>query len=645
MDAPVHLPESRTATLSRPATLSRTVARSARRTTFEKVFVSLFAVLCAVLLIPGSPAWANGDTDGGPGKWGPPAPGGAKPGSLAAAYELQLPGKRPGQEYWVPFPETRAKPGFGIKTWVPNQKEGFPFDSWDRQGKTLLDAKGQRYAYLLDPKNAHWSKAKDGLIKEAGRAARAASGTSATVKWHWAETDANQRMTRDLRRYGITSTFTEPKKPAVFSAPGSPADPKGVGRQGGAAIGARPGGIDFSTLQLRHLSATSEGGSPGVKYSFKNAIGPDTGDPDVAREASDAFFVWMSLDPSQFWVNLNPDQPDRIMDRALARTHVGKVLLEADLQLKKTMSDAMDPETKTGKRYWDRMFHGPDDDVCAWTRFWITPKPASVRTSGEDLYILDAGLNVSAQTGDPGSNSCPGQTEERRKYNEKVFREVLLPEMERSVNSDAVYADLRRVYLSRVAAEWYRQVSRSRDTMFKGLIGQGIVGPWVLREPWDPKDVFEEYKRLINSNRKKVVIDGREYEVVYGGVDFSKAPSVPMPEDEFKTKHPTLPKTVDKSVEEPARDADGEHTWLGGTSIVDREKPKPPTTKPPTTAPGTNPGTTPATTPGGHAGGLPNTGTSLWLPVLAGLLLCIVGGVLLVLARRGRAGRRTPDVT
>ncbi|MGH3450961.1 MAG: hypothetical protein ACRDQW_09550 [Haloechinothrix sp.] len=112
----------------------------------------------------------------------------------------------------------------------------------------------------------------------------------------------------------------------------------------------RPGGIDFSTLQLRHLSATSAGGSPGVKYSFRNATGPSTGNEDTAREASDAFLVWLELDPSQFWVNLNPDQPDRIMDPALARTQVGKVLLEADLQLKKTMAENMDPDTEVGKR-------------------------------------------------------------------------------------------------------------------------------------------------------------------------------------------------------------------------------------------------------------------------------------------------------
>ncbi|MGH3450960.1 MAG: Imm52 family immunity protein [Haloechinothrix sp.] len=103
------------------------------------------------------------------------------------------------------------------------------------------------------------------------------------------------------------------------------------------------------------------------------------------------------------------------------------------------------------------MFHGPDDDVCSWTRFWITPKPASVRASGEDLYILDASLK-------------------------------------KSVNENPEYADLRRVYLSRVAAEWYRQVGQTKDTQFKGLIGDGVAGPWV----WGPRaeDVSRWAERL-----------------------------------------------------------------------------------------------------------------------------------------------------
>jgi len=43
------------------------------------------------------------------------------------------------------------------------------------------------------------------------------------------------------------------------------------------------------------------------------------------------FFIGLSLPNDSFWVNLRPDAEDNIIDDYLAKTDVGKVLLEADL--------------------------------------------------------------------------------------------------------------------------------------------------------------------------------------------------------------------------------------------------------------------------------------------------------------------------
>jgi restriction endonuclease fold toxin 5 of polymorphic toxin system len=606
---------------------------------FLKIITVVLVVACSALVGP----TATADPDGGPGKWADPAPGGAKPGGQAALYEQQIRGARQGQEYWVPFPETRQQPGFDIRTWKPTKETGVAFDGWDRNTRELLDAKAGRYAYLLDPKNAHWSKAQQGLEREARGQLRAASGTNTSVRWHFAEPAAQRHMNQFLAENGIKSTVTPPQKPPLFSAPGSPADPLGNARQGGVAAGPRPGGVDFSTLQLRYLSAADVGGEPGVEYSFKNAVGAGEDDPEAAREASDAFFVWLELDPSQFWVNLNPSQPDKVMDPVLARTDVGRVLLESDLQLKKTMTAAMDPDTRLGRDFWTRIVHGPDDDYCFWMRNWITPHPASVRPDGDELYILDAKLKVQSEAWQDGSsNACPGQTEQRRHYNETVIRDLLLPEMERVVNEGPEYADLRRVYLSRVAAEWYRQVSMQQDTQFGNLIGQGIVGPWELRDDWKPREVFDEYVSLVNATQAEITIDGVEYRFQYGGVDFSAAPATPMPAAEFANKHPALPDTVDDSVEQPTLDReDPTRIWFGGTSVVEKEQPPPP--PPPTTRPPTSePPSSHAPAPEGSAGppdDLARTGAPVGLWLLAGLTLCIMGSVLLVARRRG--GRST----
>ncbi|WP_169732411.1 Tox-REase-5 domain-containing protein [Haloglycomyces albus] len=555
-------------------------------------------------------------------------PGGAKPNTQAWYYEQQIKGDRPGKAYWVPYPETREKPGFDLRKWVPSRLpdgsfDGVAFDGWDRQKKELLDAKGARYAYLLDEKNAKWSKAADQLKDEAKRQQSAAKGTGASIRWHFAETAAEQRMKRSLKAFGVKTSFTEPKHPSLFSAPGSPSDKSGKSRQTGAAPRAKSGGIDFSTLQLQYLSESNTDEGSGVSYSFKNSIGPNGSDLESARLASDAFFVWLELDPSRFWVNLHPDQPDRIIDPELARTDVGKILLEADVELKRSMIAAMDPETDTGYEFWERIFTGPDDDTCFWVRNWISPEPASVRVSGDELHILDAPLKVETATQDDIDDVCPGQTKERQEYNEAAINELILPEVEEMVNNDPEYADLRRVYLSRVAAEWYKDLSAEQDTHFGELIGEEIIGPWESREPWDPMDSFNEMLELLDSAEGSIVIDGVTYHFTHGGVDFSQSPSTRMSEQRFNDDHPNLPETVQNSLNEPTVDADDDDwIWLGGHSIV-ADAPE---------------AEDPSKDTGQGDTKLPVTGLMTWQVTAIGLAAFTAGFVVLFFLRRRKSG-------
>lgn len=585
---------------------------------WRRVLTVTIATLLALVLAPVGTAAAVDTSEGGPGGWHDSIPGGPKKGSQAWLYEQQLKGpNRMGQDYWVPYPETREKPGFDLKTWVPKKLsdgtwDGVSFDSWDKEKQKPIEAKGGRYAYLLDEKNKKWSKTEAGLEKQAKRQERALKGTGVKAEWKFAETASEKHMRSILEKRGIGSNYTPPKNPNMMSAPGSPADPKGLVKQTGPAPGLKPGGIDFSTLEMRYLSETETDAGTGVNYSFKNAVGEDGDGMENAQLASDAFFVWLELDPSKFWVNLHPEQPDRIIDPELARTDVGKVLLEADVELKRSITEAMDPQTETGQEFWQRIYNGPDDDTCFWVRSWISPGTASVRTSGGELNILDAPLKVQAKTGEDEVGECPGQTDERKKYNQKAIDELLVPQMEEEVNADAEYADLRRVFLSRVAAQWYRELSAEQETHFGGLIDQGILGPWESREPWDPKDVYNEYLDLLNSETGSIVVDGVTYTFTFGGVDFSKSPSKPKSEQDFKKEHPKLPKTVKSSLKEVTTDGDDSKSiWAGGTSTVSGKS-------------------------SSGDDSLPVTGASLWQAALVALAVVIIGAVVVTTTRRRR---------
>ncbi|MFF9347044.1 hypothetical protein [Streptomyces sp. NPDC014734] len=355
------------------------------------------------------------------------------------------------------------------------------------------------------------------------------------------------------------------------------------------------GGVDFSTLELRYVSDTYHNGS-GVQYAFKaDALPADEqsfGGRRAARLASDSFFVWLELPSSAFTVNLNPDEPERIIDEKFGRTDAGRVLLEADLAMKKSVAKFIHPNTPGGKKYWDSL---RGDSKCVSMRQWIVPDTATVRDNGNELYILDAPMLVKMESeviktpGVGGDTGCSQQDEASTRHNESVYRETILPQVQKAVNSAPEYADLRRVYASRVAAEWFRKRSAAKHTAYSDLIGKGDISRWVSREKWTPREVFDRYVQSYRNGEFKVKRTTTKGNVVYtstyvyGGVDFTRIDQNRLSATEFAKEHAALKATARDSLDAPS-DA-GSDVWLGGqtTAVPYAEafaSPEPSTSKP-----------------------------------------------------------------
>jgi len=244
---------------------------------------------------------------------------------------------------------------------------------------------------------------------------------------------------------------------------------------GAADEAAELGGIDFSTIELRYVSDTESVDGSGLQYAFQARATADGqvsfGGLRAAQQASDAFFVWLALPPSSFTVNLDPAEPNRIVDAQLGRTDAGRVLLEADLQMKKTTAALIHPNTAMGLRFWDSLRAGADGSSCLSFRAWIVPPLATVREHKGELHILDAPLAVKMESeyaqgsggvGPSGGGGCAAPDSAIQRHNEALFRSLIPPRITHAVNTAPAYADLRRVYLSRVAAQWMRERARTR---------------------------------------------------------------------------------------------------------------------------------------------------------------------------------------
>lgn len=351
-----------------------------------------------------------------------------------------------------------------------------------------------------------------------------------------------------------------PAAPAPQQAPVAPAAP---------AIDY--GGIDFSTLELRYVTDTVAG-KPAMQYAFRASTPsddvPSYGGKRNAQMAMDAFYVWMALSPDKFWVNLNPTEPDRIIDQEFGKTQAGQVLLEADLEMKEVSGRLQRDDTPLGKRFEDAL-RGTDKCFLG-RRQWIEPTPATVREDGDQLYIIDAPLTVKVglENSDISPNqSCDGQDPAITAQNGKLYQDMIMPAVVEAINKDPEFADLRRVYASRIAAEWYRKRNADKPTQYADVIDSGNVAAWTV--PWNSREVFDRY--VYSYTHAKPTFSWKTQEGdrtwtrgrSWGGVDFSKIELKDVGEQEFKTKYASIATAAGPSIVGPVEQQSGDQIWLG----------------------------------------------------------------------------------
>ncbi len=296
------------------------------------------------------------------------------------------------------------------------------------------------------------------------------------------------------------------------------------------------GGIDFSSAQLNSISVFLNQNEQNFSYILK-AKKAEKGDEIINIEDAEAlslnsFLTGLTLPETEFWVNLNPWEPDRIIEKDLETTDVGRIMLEADLQMKKNFGKYENPcESEIGGKCWnlleekrgeltkDFMKKYPDEikDVnnikfIPVTRYWIVPDKVDAYETDNEIYIINATLNIFSEpvyehstykivnqnTFFMSKSSIEDLSEAAKEYGryaKELEEKMILPLVVNEVNHGKNYSDLRQVYISLALAQWYKNKYRYTTSLFAYFIDSKDLKGLESKSAWSAESIWKDYKK------------------------------------------------------------------------------------------------------------------------------------------------------
>ncbi len=218
-----------------------------------------------------------------------------------------------------------------------------------------------------------------------------------------------------------------------------------------------------------------------LRFDFLVDSGDATLAPEDVKQESrrlvNYFLASMTIPRDNLWVNLSPYEHGRIIPDDLGKTEMGRDLLASDYILKQLAATLSYPEKETGKQFWFELYSkirqqlgSVDIPLDLLNKVWIVPGSATVYENGSTVYIVDCKLKVMLETdynalhGKQVAVDNPGVA-----LGKEMVRKIILPIIEKEVNSGKNFTHLRQIYYSLILAKWYK------ETVKESLIKQVYV--------------------------------------------------------------------------------------------------------------------------------------------------------------------------
>ncbi|MDE2231173.1 MAG: hypothetical protein KGJ95_03800 [Candidatus Omnitrophica bacterium] len=233
------------------------------------------------------------------------------------------------------------------------------------------------------------------------------------------------------------------------------------------------------------------------------------------------FFACLTIPEKDLWVNLSPYEKNRMIPRALGQTALGRDLLAEDYILKQLTASLIYPEKDLGRTFWNRvyakarqMYGTTQIPVNTFNKVWIVADKATVYEHGQTAFVVRGHLKVMLEKDYLAlKKHMAGAVEGRagssrtNDLGSQIVREIVLPEIDKEVNTGRNFVALRQIFNSLILAAWYKkelkQALLNRVYADKSTVkGMNLADPSV-------KEMI--YQRYLEAYKKGVFNYVKEY--------------------------------------------------------------------------------------------------------------------------------------
>lgn len=264
---------------------------------------------------------------------------------------------------------------------------------------------------------------------------------------------------------------------------------------------------NISSVTFNSISSAFNGGSEHLRFTVK---AKEAGNLEAVIDTNEGvnklieyFFIGLAVPYDKFWVNLNPHEPNRIIDNELGNTNLGRILLAADLKLKQDACRFTNPQNSNfGKEYWRLLIEKaaelnlPENQIPVSTRFWIVPDEVLVSQNEGQIHIVKSSLKVcleSAYLSEKISIGDPRQ-KQLQDYASGLMEKLILPQLNKEVNEGYAYSDLRQVYQSLILARCYRNnPGMKRQNFSRALNTRNVLSDAHPDYLYSPAQIYLDY--------------------------------------------------------------------------------------------------------------------------------------------------------